>query len=637
MCGIAGIFERAGGAVDEALLRAMADSMSHRGPDDVGVQVTGPCGLAHRRLSIRDLSPAGHQPLSDAGGVVTVSFNGEIYNDGPLRAELEREHGVRFRGTSDTELLPYGWLHWGERLFERLLGMFAIALWDTRTQELVLARDAIGIKPIYVHASADRVVFGSELKAVLRHPRVRRSIDPSALHTFLAAGHAGPDRSLVAGVTQVPPGTLVRYTARDEARRTYWAPRRPATIRDPREAAERFDAIWPEVVQQHLISDVPLGILQSGGIDSTLVSLALKGHGGIPCYTAGFREKSHDETDLARMVADAAGHELRVVSADDADDPASASRLLESIAHHTDGQCADTSAIALHRVAGVVAQHGKVVLSGDGGDEFFGGYDTYRATRMARRIGRLVPSALWHAAGRLAYSAAGRSEARLPAAAVAARFALGLAAGRPHAHVQWRRLVPDFAIGRLYGSALHGVASADPLGAYGALIDQAEGDYLDRCMVADQRFHLQSILAKVDTMSMAHSLEVRVPLLDRRVMELAGECHASLLCPPGGPQKRLLREAAARWGAPAAVVAEGKRGFNTPIAALLRETFRASADRVLDAEAGRLEPWLRADGVRELWRAHRDRRANHGYALWPILVLGTWLGLAERSGGPITQ
>lgn len=294
---------------------------------------------------------------------------------------------------------------------------------------------------------------------------------------------------------------------------------------------------------------------------------------------------------------------------------------------HFDGQCADTGAFAFYRLCGEVRKHSTVVLSGDGGDEFFGGYETYQASRIAERLYPWLPKTALSAIGRVAYSVGARDESRLPLAAIVARFALGLASGGEHAHMQWRRLVPEFLLPKLYeGGVLMACLGLDPYSAYRSCAEGEPGQSLDRWMLSDQRFHIQSVLAKVDAMSMAHGLEVRVPLLDRRIMDFAGRCSAKLLVPEGGPRKYLLRKGAEALGAPNSILTARKKGFNVPIARMLRNELRPIALRWLEKEPDVLSPYINPDSLRLLWREHATGRSNHAFALWPVLNLAEWLG-----------
>ncbi|MCK1734057.1 asparagine synthase (glutamine-hydrolyzing) [Bradyrhizobium sp. 138] len=628
MCGIAGIFHRDGRPADGRAVAAMSAALVHRGPDGESTWLDGPVGLAHRRLAIRDLSDAGRQPMLDASERIVVTYNGEIYNDGELRSELERSFGVRFRSTCDTEILPYAYLAWGEAMFKRLEGFYAIGLWDRKEGRLILARDGIGIKPLYYSESGSRVLFASEIKGVTASGDVAARIDPVSLHSYLAAGHAGTQQSLYQNIKQVPPGTMIGFTDRERTERRFWRPVRAPKISDLDEAVVRLQSTIETVVKSQMVSDVPLAVLQSGGIDSSLISLTL-GRLGLkpPLFTAGFTEKSHDETAVARQIAATAGLPLHVI---DGEAGEGAETALRAVAYHFDGQCADTGALGFYHLAGAVRQHCTVVLSGDGGDEFFGGYETYAATMMAERVRHVVPRPVAGLAGRIAYASVRGNEKRLPAAAQLARFALGLGEAGNSPHLQWRRLVPRFLAEKIYDGEMTGLVSTDPFAEYAEYYAEPHANVLDRALIADQRFHLQSVLSKVDAMSMAHSLEVRVPILDRRVMDLAGTIDSSLLNPwPKGAPKYVLRKLAERLGMPHEAAWSRKRGFNVPIAQLMRSGLRPICDRVLKQEADVFAPFLKPDAIRRLWKDHLERRSDNAFALWPILTLGIWLlGLA---------
>jgi asparagine synthase (glutamine-hydrolysing) len=632
MCGIAGLLCRNDRAADRGVVAAMSAAMIHRGPDGDGLWVEGSIGLAHRRLAIRDLTEAGHQPMMDVSERIVVTYNGELYNDQELRAELERDFGFRFRSTCDTEILPYAYLAWGEAMFERLEGFFAIGLWDRQAQRLMLARDGIGIKPLYYFENDRLVLFASEVKGILASGMINAQLDPAALHTFLAAGHPGTRQTIFKEIKQVPPGSIVSFTRKERFERRFWRPVRTPRIDSLDEAIPLLQSTIEAVTKSQMVSDVPLAVLQSGGIDSSLITLTL-GRVGLkpPLFTAGFAEKSHDETAVARQIAASAGLSLSVIDAENGID---AEAALRSVVHHFDGQCADTGALGFYQLAGAVRKHCTVVLSGDGGDEFFGGYDTYAATRIAGVMAHVVPRSVAGMVGRFAYRSVGANEARLPAAAQIARFALGLSEPGNRPHLQWRRLVPRFLAAEIYGSEMADLVSADPFSEYAEYYSEPHGKLLDRALIADQRFHLQSVLAKVDAMSMAHGLEVRVPILDRRVMDLAGAIDIALLNPsPKGPPKYVLRKLAERLGMPKSAVWSHKRGFNVPISRMMRRGgLRAICDRVLNVEADVFAPYLKPDRIRALWKDHMEGKFDNAFALWPILTLGIWkAGLAAAN------
>ncbi|MEH2529406.1 asparagine synthase (glutamine-hydrolyzing) [Bradyrhizobium sp. AZCC 1588] len=628
MCGIAGILNFDGRSVDPAVLARMTAVLSHRGPDAGETWHNGAIGFGHRRLAIRDLSSAGRQPMSDPSGRITVTYNGEIYNEAELRSELERDFGVTFRSHCDTEILPAGYLAWGEGLFSRLEGIFAIGLWDAGAKRLILARDSIGTKPLFFSKVGGVVRFASEIKGLLADPEHPREMEPEGLHRFFAMGYVGPTTTTMRHVRQVEPGSIVVYENGSEALRRFWRPRRTRDFKNLDDAVDAFLPLFDQVVSDQLISDVPVGILQSGGIDSSLVAYSVARRGKFPLVTAAFAEQSHDETEIASMVARQTALPHRIVQV--SDDPVPDATLAR-VVHHFDGQVADESAGPLLLLTAELRRNSTVALSGDGADEFFGGYSTYRASRLAERFGGMIPGGVARTAGRWTYASSGANETRLPATALLSRFLLGIASGGPYAHAEWRRYVPEFLIPRLYGPALRHLAEQSPMAGYRAAIEQADGPtLLDRCLIADQTYHLPTgLLMKTDAMSMANGVEIRVPFLDRRIMEFSGRCALDLLVPLRGPTKPLLRKALRGKGAAAEITDAPKRGFNNPLAGLLRGPLRPLCENAFERSRYIFEPYLEPDAIRELWRDHADRKANHAYALWPLLTFALYRSSLE--------
>lgn len=621
MCGIAGIIHFDSQPVDRRQLQRMTDAIGHRGPDGEGIWIHGGAGLGHRRLAIRDLSDAGKQPMLDDTGMICVTYNGEIYNYAELRETIERQCGYQFRSHCDTELLPIGWRLWGEELFQRLEGMYAIGIWDTRTRVLTLARDGIGIKPLFFATDDRRVLFSSELKGVLAAGDVPERIDPGALHTYLACGYTDPHTTLLQDIEQVPPGTICSFSIDGRRARQFWAPRRQPLIHHLDEAAEAILTTLHTVTTEMLISDVPIGLLLSSGIDSATLAMLLDGD--APSFTAAFDERSHDESDAARRIAAAAGNQWSSVPVDRGTGVA---QDFLAVAQAVDGQLADSSCLAHFALCRAVRREVVVALAGDGADEFFGGYPTYNASRIASWLGPLVPARLASSIGQALAASTGESETRLPKAEIAARFLLGLTAPAGTEHVEWRRLTPHSLLPSLYGPAMQPIAGRDALAAYRDALSQSDGHLLDRCLVADQHVYLPGdMLAKVDRMSMAHGLEIRVPFLDRRIMQLAGQIDGRLLAPLRGPTKRVLRYALRKLNAPADIVDGRKKGFNVPIARLLRTELRGIGDVLLERNVDLFEPFLDPGALRALWREHLERRRNHAYCLWAIMIFGAWL------------
>lgn len=621
MCGIAGILMTDGYSVDIDRLKRMTDAIAHRGPDGEGHWINLYIGLGHRRLSIRDLSQNGHQPMTDIEGEICVSYNGEIYNYVTLRREIEQTTGYLFRSNCDTELLPIGWRLWGKQLFNRLEGMYAIALWDTRTEQLILARDGIGIKPLYIAEGANAIYFSSEIKGLLALDDISREVCPAALHTYLSLGYTSPEDSLLMGVRQIPPGCM--KTVNRNGTSTiwrFWEPQRHAVITDITEALDDLQNILSTICNEMLASDVPVGLLQSSGIDSALLAFSVPR--SIPCFTAIFAEKSHNEAAAAERLAILSGHSWHTVSVDD---DVSLVDTFNKVALAVDGQLADSSCLAHYLLSRTVRKEVKVALAGDGADEFFGGYPTYKASQIAKLVAPLVPRSAAHLVVNLLARLYGSDERRLPWHQVLGRFLKGVDAPAGTHHAEWRRLSDQQTLQSMMAPAMLPVMGMDPLACYRRPLLEAKGSLLDRCLLADQKVYLPSdMLMKVDRMSMAHGLEIRVPFLDRRMMDFAGQIDGSLLTHCTGHGKRLLRRAIAERGAGDEFVKGVKRGFNVPLARLLRIDLRPVGDRLLLKSPEVFWPFLEPDVLRKLWRSHLDGHANHAYLLWALLIFGSW-------------
>src|SRR5215218_8575077 len=570
MCGIAGLASHDRGHLDDAALAAMSRALAHRGPDDAGEARLDGCLLAARRLSIIDFD-GGHQPLSGCDDRVTVVQNGEIYNHAELRAELVAR-GHDFRSHCDTEVLAHAYEEWGDEFLGRLRGMFALALWDRAGRRLLLARDRFGIKPLFYAAHGGRLAFASELTALAHAPGFSRDLDPDAVEAYLAFNSIPAPLSAYRAARKLPPGHLLD-----------WREGRPRLVRYARPAPAAAGAVRGEgsaaleaearerlrdSVRAHLVADVPVGVLLSGGIDSSaLTALAAEAsQAPVATFSIGFEERSFDELELARLVARRYGtdhHEL-VLRPD-------AAELLPRIADAYDEPSGDSSALPVYLVCELAARHVKVVLSGEGGDELFGGYETYVADRLAPVAGPL---------------------------ARAVRPLVELLGGR---------------------------SAADPLHLYRArYAETVAAAPLARLQDVDLGLYLaDDLLVKTDRMSMAHSIEARVPFLDPVVADLAlalPSRHKVL----GASTKRLLRRAVAPL-VPREVARGPKRGFSIPAAAWLRGPLLPFAREVLSADA------LRAGGVFEprtvarVLERHASGREDLSRQLWGLMAFTLWL------------
>jgi len=610
MCGIAGYVALGGAAVDTARAREMIAALRHRGPDDAGAVANGPAALAAARLSVIDPS-GGHQPMTIDGGRVTVVQNGEIYNYVELRDELQRR-GRRFSTASDTEVIAALYAEFGDAAFERMRGMFAVAIWDAPRRRLVLARDRVGKKPLYYMQHADRFFFASEAKAILAALPHAPGISTRALVEFLTFGYVAGDDAAFAGMTRVAPGAMVVLEPPQRPRVVrYWTwPRPPDAERQQPEYVDRLAAELDEAVRIRLRSDVPLGAFLSGGLDSAVVLALMAKHSASPvqAFSIGFGDPEYDEVEEASVTARAFGadHHVWQVTPD-------GMMIAERLAACYDEPFADASAIPTFLVSELARKHVTVCLTGDGGDELFAGYVPY-----TQALGRSTT-----AASRGMRALAGLGARCLPAHA-RGKGRLSTAALGPEAWFVWRRTVfPDFLLRRIAAPDLVRDIDALPEDDAVAGLVGAHGPLLGRLQRWDQHHYLPGdILVKVDRATMAHSLEARCPLLDHRVVELAAQQpawrHGSATS-----TKQLFKQVAARW-LPADILARPKKGFGVP----LRRWFAGGAiawarDILLDRRTSE-RGWIDSRETARLLDQHARGRRDHGKRIWALVCLELW-------------
>ncbi len=630
MCGIAGFWHRNGRPADRDVLAAMTGALGHRGPDETGLWTDGPVALGNRRLRVID-PEGGHQPMPNEDGDVRVVFNGEIYNHRELRAELQAA-GHRFRTRSDTEAIVHAYEQWGDACVERFNGMFAFALWDARAQRMLLARDRLGIKPLYVRSGPGGLTFGSELKAVALAPWVPIDWDTEAIDDFLTYEYVPAPRSIIAGVRKPPPATVITC-GRDEpyAERRYWALTADPAGVDPRRAQRDLRELLARAVGRRRVADVPVGAFLSGGIDSSSVVALLTQltDGPVNTYSMGFADRSYDERRYARAVAQRFGtrHTERVVAPD-------AGELTGRLIAHFDEPFADVSAFATFLLARVARAEVTVALSGDGGDELFAGYDAYRAQRWARRLRRVTRGAPWRAVDRL-LEALPPMPAKKGAVNKAKRFARGLRLPSDLEHARWW-VFQDLSERRaLYaGSLVDELGGRDPLAHYrGRLADGAARGFrgLQRQLYADLTGYLpDDILTKVDRTSMASSLETRVPFLDHEFVEFAMRVDGRWKL-RGRRGKWILRRALAGI-LPAEVLDRAKEGFSIPLKHWIGGTLRETVEDALAERRLRERGWFDPGAVRRLVVEHVEGRRNHAHRIWPLVVLELSLRHLARLG-----
>ncbi|HEX2211558.1 MAG TPA: asparagine synthase (glutamine-hydrolyzing) [Longimicrobium sp.] len=642
MCGIAGIY-RPGGLRrhDAPAATAMTRALAHRGPDDEGVWMDGEAGIAlgHRRLSILDLSPLGHQPMASACGRWVVSYNGEIYDHVALRGVLERA-GHRFRGRSDTEVLVAAIAAWGVRgAVERCNGMFALAAWDRAERVLWLARDRAGEKPLYCGWAGDAFLFGSEPGALRAHPEFRADVDRDALALYLRRKCVPAPRSIYLGIRKLPPGTVLAVRGRTEAEPVaYWDPASlaEAAARDPFRGSEDdavagLDALARDAVRIRMEADVPLGAFLSGGVDSSLVVAMMQAQSARPVrtFTIGFHEERYNEARHAGAVAEHLGtdHTELYVTPRDALD------VVPRIPEIYHEPFADASQIPTTLVAALARRHVTVALSGDGADELFGGYDHYRRAHALWRSIRWVPRPLRRAATLLRAVPAERWDA-----------VLRPLAGRRSPGARLHRLaevLPSGTAAEAFDSLVTdwrgGAAAAAVLGAAPDADRQADPwprlrDVRERMMLRDFATTLpDDMLAKVDRATMAVSLEGRMPLLDPRIAQFAWRLPAGMKV-GGGEGKRVLRRLLYRY-VPRALVERPKMGFCTPVDAWLRGPLRDWAESLLDERRLREDGYFNPRPIRRRWAEHARGARDRSAELWSVLMFQAWLDHSRLPSG----
>ena len=622
MCGIAGFAEqhlrgRATGLGtiedDTALLRAMCAAIRHRGPDDEGIRVMPGAALGMRRLSIIDLA-TGHQPMHNEDSTVWVVFNGEIYNYAELRADLVNR-GHRFYTASDTETIVHAYEEWGEDAFRRLRGMFGIALWDSRDGSLLLARDRVGIKPLHFAVAGGRLYFGSEIKSILAADDVEPALDFQALDHYLSFLYTPRDASIFAGIRKLPPGHLLRWRNGTLDIRRYWElPAGETMPASEGEAVEALRGVLRNAVRSHLMSEVPLGAFLSGGVDSSLVVglMAEASSRPVQTFSIGFDDPRYDELEHARSVARHFGteHHEFVVKPD-------ALAILDDLIRHFDEPFGDSSAIPTWYVSEIARRHVTVVLSGDGGDELFGGYERYSPHPRTAAFDRWTPPATRSVASLvwplLPHGATGKNFLRRAARDERGRYLDQIG--------YFQRDEKDALLTGDVRSRIAGTDAEARLATHFARFSRLP--WHGQMMNFDFETYLpEDILTKVDRMSMAHSIESRVPLLDNQVVEFAARLPAALKIKDG--RKKHILKAAAAGLLPAGILARRKQGFAVPVGGWFRGDLREFFSDVLLSARARERGYFEPRFVERLVREHVTSRRDHALRLWGLVVFELW-------------
>jgi len=643
MCGIAGIVAAPGQSPDRNAIARITRALAHRGPDAEGIVVNGAAAFGHRRLSVLDLSAVSNQPMWDGSRRWLLVFNGEIYNYEALRKELQAL-GHSFVTRGDTEVLLEALKAWGPAALDKCMGMFAFALWDTHSGQLLLGRDRLGKKPLfYCMLPGGGIAFASEPRALATHPAVAGRVDPVALAQYLRLNYVPCNRSLFEGVRSLPPATWATFEPGGQLKvRQYWDlaacfhdKRRPASVG---EAAEELRALIDDAVRLRLVSDVPLGAFLSGGVDSSTIVASMlqqRSPASIFTFTSGFKEDSFDESPLAEQLASQFGLTHRTQTLD----PATLDLLPAVIA--TSGEpLADTSALPMYFLSRFTRQHVTVALSGDGGDECFAGYETYVADRM-HRLASVLPVGLRGGLYGVLDKMLPVDHSKVGLPEKLRRFSAALAQPGEQAHASWRDIFREHELGSLMQADWRSRVGA---AADGGLFEEYFAPHFNAvrgCHPLDQATYVDiktwmvdDILVKADRTSMANSLEVRCPLLDYRVVEFAARLPPEMKL--RGFDKKHVLKASQRGRVPDAVLDRKKAGFNAPLSQWLLGPLRGLAQDVLSS--GPMREWFDEAGLQALWRQHETRERDNGLKLFGLVTVGLFLrSAAEQGAAPALQ
>lgn len=625
MCGIAGIFSHNTPVVPSDL-EVMNQQLVHRGPDADGFHFSpsaggGPSvGLAMRRLKVIDLE-TGNQPIHEGNQKYWIVFNGEIYNYRELRADLEKK-GHKFYTHSDTEVILHQFLEDKENCVHKFAGMFAFAIYDTANQSLFIARDRLGVKPLFYHPSSSGLVFGSEIKAVLHHPWVSSSPDPQAVSHYLSLNYLPAPWTPFKNIFQLPAGHWMKVTADKVKTQQYWDVPLGETIDvSEGEALKEIERLMHQSMTRRLIADVPVGAFLSGGMDSSTLVYLMKEqrHDRVKTFSTGFDQAGYDETPYAREVAKKFGtdhHEIHCT-------PDDVIHTLPKIAWHADCLLADQAALPLYQVSKLAKRHVTVCLSGDGGDEVFVGYPTFHANRY-HGIYSNIPGFVRSAFIEPFVKALPGSTEKLSFEYKAKKFIQAGNFTPEKAHYWWRTIFTDSEKNRLLRPEILKTVQPDGYELYGKFLEQAKGGYVDRCLYADLKVWLAANnLYKVDTMTMAHGLEARVPFLDHQLVEYMAMLPVSLKF-RGNVLKYLLKKMV-KGKLPESVRTRKKAGWHTPIAGWFRGPLKSHlTEKLLDPKA-QIREWTNRDEVERILDEHFRGRNNHAFKLWSLLILEHWL------------
>jgi asparagine synthase (glutamine-hydrolysing) len=613
LCGVAG-FTKLKFRPGPERIRSAVQSIVHRGPDQQGVFESSCVALGAARLKIIDLD-AGDQPIFSETGDTVIAFNGEVYNHAELRVELQ-QRGHRFRTRTDTETVLAAFLEWDTDCFSKLRGMFAIALWTQSRKRLVLARDRMGIKPLYIARHGADLFFGSELKTIFVHPEVDRRLSLDGLDCYLSLNYVPAPWTLVEGIEKLRPGHWLEWQGGELRSEAYWnLPLGPQRDWSRADAEAELDSLLRQSVREHLLSDVPLGVWLSGGIDSSTVLhyAATASANRLKTFSISFRGHSFDETKYIRAAATQYGTDHEEF---DVNPEVGLADAIEEFAHYFDEPDADAGALPVWYLSKMTRQKVTVALSGEGADELFGGYLTYRADRYARPLRHLPASVLGPALAAVRRWPV--SDDKISLEYMLKRFLEGCRMAPARAHVYWNGTFSD--------TEKNALVCAPGRRTLAAILEELAlaGEDLAAYLWFDQRYYLaDDILMKVDRMSMAHSIEVRPPFLDHRIVEFAASLPAHFKI-RGSRQKVILKDLM-KGKLPPSILRRKKIGFDIPAHQWLRGPLRELMRDTLTAGASEHAEVFRLAAIEACMRRHLERRANLGYHLWGLMILFLWM------------
>ncbi len=624
MCGIAGFFTPTPRRGFGGELQKMAAVLTHRGPDSAGVRIESGCGLAAARLKVIDLTDAGRQPMPNEDESVWLAYNGEVYNFHDLKLRFGLHHDHQFRSRTDTEVLVHLYEELGLEFLEHLNGMYALALWDKKRRTLHLARDPFGIKPLFYTFQGSTLYFASELQALLEVDGISLAPDGDALRAYLGLGYIPGTLTPFQGIRELEPGTVLTVSA-DSGEKVFHRFHNFDSAVDETmseaDAIERCRSLLHSAVERQLVAEVPVGVMLSGGVDSSSVgalAARTRGDGGFHTFSLAFNDASHDESGYARLMARRLGadhHEVRVT-------PDHVHSALGACVRHMGEPMADSAPLPLYLLAEAAKEHVTVLLSGEGGDELFGGYTTYSAyevRKLYRRLPQPVRSAIRAIVGKLPVS-----HRRLSFQFLAQRFVAGAELGVPESHFHWRRLLsPDQARSVLADPTSMDTSTAPELLFPAFFKSSSAPNELGRLMEIDRRYHLgDKLLPQTDRMTMAHSLEGRVPFCDLELARFLSSVPTSIKL-KRGRKKHLLKEAVSDL-LPARILSKKKLGLQLPVSSWLNGPLKGWAEQIIMSDRIGAGGLLSPASIRSLWAEHQAKKADHGYALWGLINYALW-------------